>query len=66
MAVVLSGGATRGRLGVLNALFGAIVTSVGLWLQDWARERARRSDRGTDIIIWCVPSHRTLSQVWIR
>lgn len=37
---------TFGRLGVLNAALGAVVSSLGLSLQKWAHERARRERRG--------------------
>lgn len=37
-----------GRIGVANAAVGALVSAAGLSLQDWARERTRREERGLD------------------
>lgn len=41
-------GEDLGRIGVANAVLGALVSAAGLSLQDWARERTRREERGLD------------------
>ncbi|KAJ8602061.1 hypothetical protein CTAYLR_002787 [Chrysophaeum taylorii] len=41
-------GTRLGRLGVVNAALGAAISTLGLSLQNWARQRARRENRGLE------------------